>query len=118
MAVLPENAGVVPSRLQCGHYIWHVGPGGHETHGSRAVTVPTRRNDGPAGGADRGVHVGPVEEHALGGKGIEVGRQVLWLAPVDAERFRMEVIRGEEQNVGSLVLGPEGEALEGDRGGQ
>jgi hypothetical protein len=38
----------------------------------------------------------PVEEHALGGEGIEVGRQVLRLPPVHAERLGMEMIRGEE----------------------
>jgi hypothetical protein len=30
----------------------------------------------------------------------------------------MEIIGGEEQDVGSLVLGPEGQALESERSGQ
>jgi hypothetical protein len=62
--------------------------------------------------------VSPVEEYALGGEVIEVGRQVLWLPSIDSERLGMEIIRGEEQDVGSLVLDPEGQTLEGERGGQ
>jgi hypothetical protein len=41
-----------------------------------------------------------VEEHTLRGEAIEVGRQIRDFAPKNSQGFGVQIIRGEQENIG------------------
>jgi hypothetical protein len=41
-----------------------------------------------------------VEEHILRSEAIEVGRQIRDFAPKNSRRFGLQIIRGEQENIG------------------
>ena len=63
------------------------------------MAVSASGDDGSARSADCDVHVSLVEQQALGGKRVEIRRQIQRLAAVNTQRFSMKVVRREQQNV-------------------
>ena len=62
-----------------------------------------REDDGPAGCADRIGHEGPVEDHALLGKPVDIGCFVP-VRSIGGDRLVGMIIGEDEQYVGSLLL--------------